>query len=355
MLGLLPSSAQLEQAAPEAPYLARSFSNPNMLAPTMMQQQLLQFLTSEHNAHLLCLPLPAVFLAQRNGLARSYTASPLSTWRTLRAEITQQYSGHTIPAIGSAMVGSHQGAPMPERPDMLALLAAIATWPLAAALANVPVATALLPFTKQGWVAADVLLNKLRPTVPRRTARGRTPWMSSPDAVAGCAVALLAFAQCAGMIGTCPDLPQLDLSSSMQAAQEASAWLRANPTAAAAPGLPPNDIPEAAALVRLLAWLAKPTSPTATASGVLAEALPALEHRVCTRAPMRQLLAEAGGRWEWAPVAAALHRRLPRRMAARFLPELDRVTAAVAGSPLLSEDAASAAADAAMASLVLVF
>ncbi len=142
----------------------------------------------------------------------------------------------------------------------------------------------------------------------------------------------------------------------MHVAQKAAAWLRSNPTAATRRGPSPNDVAAAPALVRLLAWLAEATTPVATASGVLAESLPALEHRVRSDPPMRRLLAEAGGRWEWAPVAAALHRRLPRRMAARFLPDVDRVTAAVAGSSLLSRDAAAAvaAADAAMASMLVV-
>ncbi len=131
--------------------------------------------------------------------------------------------------------------------------------------------------------------------------------------------------------------------------------LRANPTAVMTSGPPPNDVSEVIPLVRLLAWLAQPTTQVATASGVLAEALPALEHRVRSRPPMQQLLVETGGRWEWAPVATALHRRLPRRMAARFLPEVDRVTAALADSSMLRDAAAAAAAaDAVMASLLLV-
>ena len=142
----------------------------------------------------------------------------------------------------------------------------------------------------------------------------------------------------------------------MHIAQKAAAWLRCNPTAVTRPGPSPNDVAAAPALVRLLAWLAEPTTPVATASGVLAESLPALEHRVRSDPPTCHLLAETGGRWEWAPVAAALHRRLPRRMAARFLPEVDRVTAALADSSLLSRDAAAAvaAADAAMGSLLIV-
>ncbi len=162
VLGLLPTSKQLDLAAPGALLQMRSLSNPNMLALATVQQQLLQFLTAEQNVHLLSLPLPPAFLAQRNGLARSYSASiPLSTWRTLLAEMTQQCSIHTIPAICAAMINGHQGGPMAEQPDMLALLAAIATWPLEAALAHAPAAAALLPFTQQGWLAANAMVNEL--------------------------------------------------------------------------------------------------------------------------------------------------------------------------------------------------
>ncbi len=72
-----------------------------------------------------------------------------------------------------------------------------------------------------------------------------------------------------------------------------------------------------------------PTTPVATASAVLVEALAGLE-ALAAACPATQLaLAESDGEFEWAPVAAALRQRLPRRMAARFLPELDRVSTAV--------------------------
>ncbi len=85
----------------------------------------------------------------------------------------------------------------------------------------------------------------------------------------------------------------------------------------------------AQSLVQLLLWLSEPTTAAATASGVLQEALPALQ-LMAAGEEMRQLLAAEGGPHEWEPAAAALRRRLPRRMAARFLPDLDRVSAAVA-------------------------
>ncbi len=82
-------------------------------------------------------------------------------------------------------------------------------------------------------------------------------------------------------------------------------------------------------LRHVLEWLAEPTTPVATASAVLVEALAGLEALLAVCPRTRRALAEAGGSFEWAPVARALHRRLPRRMAARFLPDVDRLSAAV--------------------------
>ena len=116
----------------------------------------------------------------------------------------------------------------------------------------------------------------------------------------------------------------------------------------------------AQSLVRLLLWLSEPTTAIATASGLLAEVLPALRLMAADE-DMRQVLAEAGGPHAWSPVAKALRRRLPRGMATRFLPELDRVSAAVAGGATYApcDDDASkadaiAVAEAAMAELLQV-
>ena len=115
----------------------------------------------------------------------------------------------------------------------------------------------------------------------------------------------------------------------------------------------------AQSLVRLLLWLSDPTTAVATASGVLEEALPALRLMAADK-DTGQVLPAVGGLHEWEPVAAALQRRLPRRMAARFLPEVDRVTAAVAGRDAhvlggaSGDTAAIAAAEAAMAELLQV-
>ena len=110
--------------------------------------------------------------------------------------------------------------------------------------------------------------------------------------------------------------------------------------------------------MQLLLWLSEPTTAVATASGVLAEALPALRH-VAADEDVRQVLAAVDGPHEWKPAAAALWRRLPRRMAARFLPEVDRVSAAVGRNAHVAggtfgDAAAIAAAEAAMAELLQV-
>ena len=115
----------------------------------------------------------------------------------------------------------------------------------------------------------------------------------------------------------------------------------------------------AQSLVKLLLWLSEPTTAVAIASGVLAEALPALRLMAGDEG-MRQVLAAENGAHAWEPVSAALWRRLPRRLAARLMPDLDSISAAVAGSSALAagsvpvDAAAVAAADAAMAELLQV-
>ncbi len=82
-------------------------------------------------------------------------------------------------------------------------------------------------------------------------------------------------------------------------------------------------------LRHVLEWLAENTTPVATASAVLVEGLAGLKALLAACPRTRRALAEAGGSFEWSPVARALHRRLPRRMAARFLTDVDRLSAAV--------------------------
>ena len=342
-LGLVPSLELLEQAGRSALSMAAvellTFSKPGMIALAAVQDKLQQFLAAEDNVHMLSEPLPVAFLAHSNGMGGSIGAELLPavpTWRMILALAVQQCSSRILSAIYSALHSSHVGVPMPTHADMLALLAATAAWPLGASLVGAPEGTGKWDFMTPCWIAADMMLSKLSDEVDPSASPSRMPWQSAPDELAGCTVALLAFAQYAGMLGTEQRHSALLTSRPMQVAHTAAAWLRANPTAVTTPGPPPNDVPDTAALVRLLGWLAQPTTPVATASAVLAEALPALEHRVRSRPPMRQLLAEAGGRWEWAPVAAALH----RRMAARFLSEVDCVTAAVADSSENCEGAA---------------
>ncbi len=112
-------------------------------------------------------------------------------------------------------------------------------------------------------------------------------------------------------------------------------------------------------LVRLLLWLSEPTTAVATASGVLAEALPALRLMAADE-ELQQVLAAPDGPHEWEPAAAALRRRQPRRMAACFLPEVDCVSAAVAGrastapGTVAADAAAIAAAEIAMSQLLHV-
>ena len=140
-------------------------------------------------------------------------------------------------------------------------------------------------------------------------------------------------------------------------AQNAAALLHtitAQPTDRRADALRQLKVDQAAlALQRMLAWVAE--SPAiATTTSVLTEGLQALAAIARADAESSQQLAIRGGPHEWAPVAEALHRRLPRRMAARLLPMVDAVTAALARAPTAGEKDAAAAADAAMVALLLV-
>lgn len=66
---------------------------------------------------------------------------------------------------------------------------------------------------------------------------------------------------------------------------------------------------------------------------MITKALPALACLVAADPAMQRQLADAGGDYQWTPVARAFHWRLPGCVAARFLPEVDCVTAAVHGRP----------------------
>ncbi len=155
--------------------------------------------------------------------------------------------------------------------------------------------------------------------------------------LAASAVALLSFAEsdCRGDGG--PDDRSALLPSDMHIAATATSFLRrlaqllqaGGVTAACSRSVLASQ-GAAAALRRLLSWLAEPTTAVAMSPAVLAEALPALAALADGYDEARQQLGARGGPHEWAPVAAALKRRLPRRMAARFLIEVDCVTTAVA-------------------------
>lgn len=111
------------------------------------------------------------------------------------------------------------------------------------------------------------------------------------------------------------------------------------------------------ALRNVLIWLAEPATPVATASKVLSETPEGMKAVVASTGAVQQALATVGGSAEWAPVAGALHRRLPRRMAARFLTEVDHISAAVmacANAGKHSNAAAVTAAQDGMAALMKV-
>ena len=194
-------------------------------------------------------------------------------------------------------------------------------------------------------------------------------WAETPAAasVVLMASALMSFAEHDGRCGS--RLAEVDVSvpGCMQLAAIAASCfaglahqLRSGDSAAARVHavlkLPGATTPLASAawqLLQLLAWLSEPTTPVATSSAVLAKALPALATLAANNGMVRMHLAEGGGGQEWAPVAAALRRRLPRRMAARFLPDVDAVTAAVNTGREGGGDQDSPAALAAMATLNL--
>ncbi len=167
-------------------------------------------------------------------------------------------------------------------------------------------------------------------------ALGSAKDAAAATAVAAAATALICFAEvdCSG--SSKPD-PTVSPPGGMQIAAVAASFLHSlarqlqGNKGTAAPTRSALASAHAVVILRqLLSWFAKPAGAVAMSSAVLTEALPALaamaegDEEIC-----RQLAAE-GGPHEWAPVEAALRRRLPRRMAARFLPQVDCVTTAIA-------------------------
>lgn len=138
----------------------------------------------------------------------------------------------------------------------------------------------------------------------------------------------------------------------------ASALTRAQPHSGICPA-EEHAITAVKDLRRLLVWLAEPTTPLATASAVLAEALAGLTTLVATYPRNMWGLVKVGGLHEWAPVAAALLRRLPRRMKLRFMPDVDHITAALkrlarCGVGMSDDVGSGTAAEAAMAATAVM-
>ncbi len=205
-------------------------------------------------------------------------------------------------------------------------------------------------------VAPCWLLRQLQLSIPSGLDRAAIMTCSSEAAVS-----LLAVAEQWGRTGCWDNDPAADQLMGWPAlACDAAALLHSMTTLsralagrrrAAARAL--EDVSAAAKLQQMLAWVAE--SPAiATTTAVLTEALPALAALASADTKASQQLAVKGGQQEWAPAAEALRRRLPRRMAARLLPMVDAGTAVVAGNPTADMEDAAAAADAAMAALLLV-
>lgn len=173
---------------------------------------------------------------------------------------------------------------------------------------------------------------------PQRSLADAKERAAVPPASAA-AVALLSFGEIASRGGSRPSDVESTVPGNMQLVACAARCLhslarllQSGEAAHAAVACAALSSQSAAAMLRnAMAWLAEAATPVATASAVLAEGLPALAAMAGADEATRLLLAEAGGQQEWAPVAAALQQRLPRRMAARFVPDVERVTAAVAG------------------------
>lgn len=159
------------------------------------------------------------------------------------------------------------------------------------------------------------------------------------SSVSAVAVALLSFAELDSRRSCRPSDVRNSFPGGMQLAADAARYLHSlgrllqssEATHAADAHAALSSQSTAITLRNAMAWLADAATPVATASTVLGEGLPALAVMVEADETTRLPLATAGGPWERVPVAAALRRRLPRRMAARFMPDVERVTVAVSG------------------------
>ena len=325
-------------------------ANAAVVEVVALQRVLQEFLAARSCLQLLAAPLPPAFKAQRSIELDNPAAE--KTWLVLLAGLLAECWDHTMNVV------SQQAFPRASTPrllqplDAVMLLVSAAAWPLEAVLSDACEADKLCPLLGHTWTAAWKLSDVLKISMANSASAARLPQRS---VLARCAVALLAFAQLESIAGLAAPGWDEAAGGPMQRAQLAAAWLRRHPHDALQMKLAeaPNDVTAAAALVRFLSWVTT-AAPIATAFAVLAEALAALEAVARTDLTSRQQLTEGGGRWEWAPVAAVLRRRLPRRMAARFLPDVEGVTAAAAGTTQLPGNASGAAAAAAMDSLLLV-
>ncbi len=190
-----------------------------------------------------------------------------------------------------------------------------------------------------------ILLRGVAPDPPSHHHQRRVAQQlrNSSTAIAAAAAALLAFAEFDSRAGgKRPPGPGEYLPDSMQLTAYGAVMIRSlagqlDSISLAASYEHSGTRPTHAGLMlagevrHVLEWLAEPTTPVATAAAVVAEALAGLEALLAACPRTRRALSEAGGSFEWAPVARGLHRRLPRRMAARFLPDVDYLSAVVNG------------------------
>ena len=328
-------------------------ANAAVVEVVALQRILQTILAAQSCSQLLAAPMPPAFKAQRSiELDNPAAETPEKTWLVLLTGSLGECWNHTMTVVSQQAFSRARTPRLLQPLDAAMLLASAAAWPLEAVLSDAREADKQYPRLQHSWTAASKLSDVLKISMAHSSSAAGLPKHS---VLARCAVALMAFAQLESIAGIAAPGWDEAAGSPMQRAQLAAAWLHRHPHDAVQIELAkaPNDVTAAAALVRFLSWVAT-AAPIATASAVLAEALPALGTVARTDVASRQQLAEAGGRWEWAPVAAALRRRLPRRMAGRFLLDVEGVAAAVSGTSRLPEDASCAAAAAAMASLLLV-
>ena len=170
-LSFAPLPEQLAQAPPDVLCKQLTFSNASMLALAMVQRELLHFLAAEGNACMLSTLLSPAFLAQHNWDASLFSADAMLTWRALLTARVAHCSHRLDETVRITLLEGSIGSSVPAQLDLLALLAALAAWPLGAAQANAAEVAALQPFTRACWLAAQRLVDtlELRKAAPDRT------------------------------------------------------------------------------------------------------------------------------------------------------------------------------------------